>query len=243
LRTVDDLTERLRDAANALERMRGQQLKIVDGAIAHENIVCKALEAHAQIVTDAAQHEEELRKAREERAIIVDLLSKQEASFKAAMAKRKEVSSIVGMQGKTLIETKVARETILACVQEMSITMNGALQNIMGGIEIGKSMSYSGDDEDSISPIEKEAQAMEDGSVEEEDEMVMIAENKFAEEGPEISIVAHPPSKKLEDIMNEISAASSVLLTTDMFLQETRSDEVITTRASDCDRIMESRGM
>jgi chromosome segregation ATPase len=242
LRTVDDLTERLRDAANALERMRGQQLKIVDGAIAHENIVCKALEAHAQIVTDAAQHEEDLRKSREERAIIVDLLSKQEASFKAAMAKRKEVSSIVGMQGKTLIETKVARENILACVQEMSITMNGALQNIMGGIEIGKSMSYSGDDEDSISPIEKEAQAMEDGSVEEEDEMVMIAENKFAEEGPEISTVA-PTSKKLEDIMNEISAASSVLLTTDMFLQETRSDEVITTRASDCDRIMESRGM
>jgi hypothetical protein len=252
--TVEDLTERLKDAAHAMEKMHGQQLKIVDGAITHENIVSKALEAHAKIVIDAAHQERELEIAKEERAIILDLLAKQEEAFQSSMAKRKEVSSIVGMQGQTLVQTKEAREAILTSVQEMSSTMNGALQNIMGAIDIGKSVSYTSedDDDDSVSPIEKEAQEMEgtEDAISEavetnmttetkDEEMVMIGETKFVEEDAEMSV---SPPKKLEDIMKEISNASKVVIPNDL-LPEARTEEVGSQRASEGDRIMESREM
>ncbi|MCU0548632.1 MAG: hypothetical protein MUC48_04720, partial [Leptolyngbya sp. Prado105] len=80
--TVEDLTHRLKGAAKAMETMRAQQLKIIDGAISHEQIVSKALEAHAQIVTDAARQQQELEIAKEERAIILNLLAKQDEAYK-----------------------------------------------------------------------------------------------------------------------------------------------------------------
>lgn len=253
--TVEDLTGRLRDAAKAMEKMHEQQVNIIDGAITHENIVSKALEAHATIVTDAARQEQELAMAKEQRAAIMEVLAKQEDAYKAAMAKRKEVSAIIGSQGKNLTETKEAREVILLSVQEMSSTMTEALQNIMGAIELAKSASYNDDDDDSVSPIEKEAQEMEQSTVEEvvqpsmttetkEEEMVMIAEAAITEEEdcPEMSV----SSKKLEEIMKEISNASKVVvIPTDLLsaAPEARTDEGSSERVSNADRIMESREM
>ncbi|KAG7366371.1 ankyrin repeat domain protein [Nitzschia inconspicua] len=258
--TVEDLTQRLKDAARAMEKMSEQQLKIIDGAITHENIVCQALEAHAKIVTDAARQERELEIAKQERAIIFEVLAKQETAFNFSMEKRKEVSSIVGMQGKNLAETKEARETILSCVQEMSTTMSSALENIMGGIQLGTSASYNDEDEDSVSPIEKEAQEMEgstleDGSSpeavaptmtaetkEDEEEKIMITETDIAEEGPEMDVA---PTKKLEDIMKEIVNTSKIAMPTEDLTEtaEARSDEGSSQRVSEGDRIMESREM
>jgi hypothetical protein len=256
--TVEDLTHRLKGAAKAMETMRAQQLKIIDGAISHEQIVSKALEAHAQIVTDAARQQQELEIAKEERAIILNLLAKQDEAYKTAFVKRREMTEIITMQGQTLTDTKESREDILACVQDMTSTMNGALQNILGGIEIGQSAS----DDSSVYPFEAEVKEMEKQTDEQqptsepepiasevtmdteskEEEMVMISETKFIEEnGPEVTVSAPVPPKKLEDIMKEISAASAGINVEAG--PEARTDEGIGARSVDSDRIMESREM
>ncbi|KAL3925962.1 MAG: hypothetical protein SGILL_000063 [Bacillariaceae sp.] len=265
IETVDDLTLRLKDAAKAMESMRAQQMKIIDGAISHEQIVSKALEAHAEIVTDAARQQQELEIAKEERAIVMQLLAKQEESYHAAFIKRSKMTEVITMQGKTLTDTKQSREDILSCVTDMNNTMSGALQNILGGIEIGTSASSMDEDDNSVSAFEHDA--TEELKTEEEaapiaepemvaseaevEEMVMIGETKFEAEaeavGPEIVVSAPSAPKKLEEIMKDISAASvgmaASVLEAVTAAPETRAEEVSSKRSNDGDRIMESREM
>ena len=62
------------------------------------------------------------------------------------------------------------------------------------------------------------------------------------EQGPEVSTSAPAPPKKLEDIMKEISAASVNVIDVEA-APEARTDEGISSRSVDSDRIMESREM
>jgi hypothetical protein len=266
--TVADLTQRLQTAAETMEFMHKQQMTIVDEAINHEQMISKALEAHAKIVKDAFQQEKELEKAREERETIRKILEQQEEAHKSNTETRTEVLEIITNQGKTIAGTHDVRENMLTAVQEMSSKMNDTLHLVLRGIDLGTSKVSLEKAPVSSSPAVNETPTT-DAAVEQEDktEAVDVTEVKEKEVAPEevveeetapttaVSVVdvvdvkidaelgpeevKVVPAKKLEDVIRQIGAASAE----EPHAEETRTDEDVEFMRSSGDRIIESREM
>lgn len=132
----EDLVGRLKFVAKVIEDMSAQQVQIVDDAIAHEEMIAKALETHAKIVTDAVDQEKELEKAKDEREVMKQMLIKQENAVLLANEKRNEIMHSVALQGKYMSSTKGARETMLSNISTMGDSMNDALKTVMDGLKM-----------------------------------------------------------------------------------------------------------
>lgn len=235
---VQDLTTRLKYVAKVMEDMTEQQVKIVDDAITHEEMISKALEAHAKIVTDAIEQEKELDLAKEERRIMKQLLDSQERTVDNACQKRLEIMDAIAFQGKCMAGTREAREGMLTNVQELGMNMNGVLQTVMGAVAMEKPdpsasttdnkslVSWSISPEDTQDDIEKLAQA------------------------PTISRVSaigiSPPSPEMREVearKNDMAVMAHATPGEAPAVVEARSDEDNTGDRSggDADRIMAAR--
>jgi hypothetical protein len=266
--TVQDLTQRLQQAAETMEFMHKQQMTIVDEAINHEQMISKALEAHAKIVQDAYKREKDLEKAREERDLIRKILDQQEDAAKSNI----NIMEVISSQGKTIAGTHDVRENMLTAVQEMSSKMNSTLHFVLQGIDLGKNPELL---EQPASIVAKEEEKKEIDATEEEEKVVaepaeeeqheeeatptteVVEEEDIeatttastvvdfvdiktdAELGPEVSVVS-PNLKKVEHAIREIGSAFAVGPAD----EETRTDDVECMRPMvEGDRIEESREM
>eukprot|EP00539_Tryblionella_compressa_P002223 CAMPEP_0178744468 /NCGR_PEP_ID=MMETSP0744-20121128/6788_1 /TAXON_ID=913974 /ORGANISM="Nitzschia punctata, Strain CCMP561" /LENGTH=753 /DNA_ID=CAMNT_0020397607 /DNA_START=81 /DNA_END=2342 /DNA_ORIENTATION=+ len=148
-KTVADLTARLKKAAEVMESTNEQQIKIIDEAISQEEMISNALVENAKIVNETIHLAKELERAKEEQEIMRTMLEKKDEAYELAKAKRDEIRQAITAQGKELGNTKGVRETIISCVEQMGTKMNGTLQEVLQGIEIGtKQLGEEGDDEE-----------------------------------------------------------------------------------------------
>eukprot|EP00529_Nitzschia_sp_RCC80_P016136 CAMPEP_0113496618 /NCGR_PEP_ID=MMETSP0014_2-20120614/30214_1 /TAXON_ID=2857 /ORGANISM="Nitzschia sp." /LENGTH=666 /DNA_ID=CAMNT_0000390545 /DNA_START=69 /DNA_END=2069 /DNA_ORIENTATION=- /assembly_acc=CAM_ASM_000159 len=133
---IEDMSGRLKTVAKVIEQMSTQQFQIVDDAIGHEEMIAKALEAHAKIVTIAAEQETELQRAKEEREIMKKMLDEQETAITMAAEKRTDIMKSIALQGSYMSGTKQSREDMLSNVSTMGEAMNSALETVMGGLKL-----------------------------------------------------------------------------------------------------------
>lgn len=152
---IEDLTARLKYVAKIMEQMTEQQVKIVDEAIVHEEMISMALETHAKIVQATIAQEKQLSKAKEERDVMLELLGRHEKCVQDATQRRMDIMSAISLQGQCMAKTKNVRDGMLNCVQELGTNMFGVLQTVVEavGVENLSTDSPLIGSSDSIAPV------------------------------------------------------------------------------------------
>jgi len=119
---IQVLKQRLQNVTEVMEITREQQMKILDDAIAQEEMMAQSMESHAQTVSEQVAHEKELQETKDE---LMELI---EHRFSEANEKRAKRLNISTGHGRSLSSMNASRHNVLSCAQTVASNVIGALE-------------------------------------------------------------------------------------------------------------------
>lgn len=197
--TVHVLKNRIKNVTAMMEDTRGQQMTILEDAIAQEETMAKVLESHSRVVSDSLLQEKEMKAAKEEMMALV------EKSFLEADEKRLERLTLATGHGQSLCSLNTTRHNVLSCAQIVTSNVIGALEKDLDldtlTEEVNKLQTERRHIPRDASEIREEAAAAaeaREGAEEREEESIEVVSSPKAEEATEfIEVVSSPKNKSM----------------------------------------------
>jgi hypothetical protein len=121
--TVHLLKKRIYNVNGVMENTRGQQVKLLDDAIAQEEEMAKCMESHAHAVSGSIAQEKEMQAVKDE---LMALIVK---TFDEVNDRRLERLNIATGHGQSLSAMNAARSNVLSCAQAVTSNVINTLEN------------------------------------------------------------------------------------------------------------------
>lgn len=205
--TVHVLKNRIKNVTAMMEDTRGQQMTILEDAIAQEEMMAKVLESHSQVVSESILQGKEMEAAKEEMMAMV------EKSFLEANEKRLERLTAVTGHGQSLSSLNTTRHNVLSCAQSVTSTVIGALEKDLDldtlTEEVNKLQTerrHIPSDAAEIREEAEEAAEAREGAEEEQpaEESIEEVSSPKAEEATEfIEVISSPKNKSMATIVGD----------------------------------------